>query len=157
MSLTVTRRLLGCRLCAAFLLVAAGTCSRAEAVPTCSFSSSATLSFGAVVALASTGDVSTNTGTSFWVNCTSDVPSTPALYSATTRTLLSAGNALAFALSAAAPGGADVPTASPGMPLAITRNGTNQTVTLYGKITSNNFRSLPAGLYSRSVTLTIEY
>jgi spore coat protein U-like protein len=135
----------------------AAACTHALAVPTCTVATGATLSFGAVVALASTGDVTTNSGGSFWVNCTSDVIAAPSLYSATPRALTSGGNSLAFALSAVAPGGAELPTASPGAPLGITRNGTNQTVTLYGRIYSSNFRSLPAGAYASSIALTLEY
>jgi hypothetical protein len=115
------------------------------------------LSFGAVVALASTGDVTTNSGSSFWVNCTSDVAAAPALYSASARTLLSGGNSLPFALSIVSPGGVELPTASPGTQLGLTRNGSNQTVTLYGKILATNFQSLSSGMYSTSLTLTLEY
>ncbi len=132
-------------------------CTPARAVPTCTSDSGATLSFGAIVALASSADVTTNSGSSFWVNCTSDVATAPALYSTTPRTLLSGGQRLPFALSAVSPGGAELPTASPGTPLAIARNGSNQTVTLYGKILASNFKSLPAGMYSTSIILTIEY
>jgi spore coat protein U-like protein len=115
------------------------------------------LSFGAVVALASTGDVTTNSGGSFWVNCTSDVAAPPALYSATPRTLLSGGSSLPFALSIVSPSGVELPTASPGTQLGVARNGSNQLVTLYGKISATNFQSLSPGMYSRSITLTLEY
>jgi spore coat protein U-like protein len=137
--------------------VVAAACTHALAVPTCTVATGATPSFGAIVALASTGDVTTNSGSSFWVNCTSDVTAAPSLYSATPRMLTSGGNSLPFALSAVAPGGAELPTASPGAPLGFTRNGTNQTVTLHGHIHASNFRSLPAGAYARSIALTLEY
>lgn len=129
----------------------------ALAVPTCTVASGSTLSFGAVVALASTGNVNTNSGTSFWVNCTADVTATPALYSGSTRALVSGGHSLPFALSAASAGGTDLPTASPGTSLGIAKNGANQTVPLYGRITASNFKSLPSGFYSTSITLTVEY
>ena len=138
-------------------ILAAGACMPVHAVPTCTIASGAMLSFGAVVALASTGDVSTNSGSSFWVNCTSDVAAAPALYSATPRTLLSGGNSMPFALSIVSPGGVELPTASPGTLLGLTRNGSNQMVTLYGKILATNFQSLSPGMYSRSITLTLEY
>src|ERR1700719_1529462 len=128
-----------------------------RAVPTCTVASGAMLSFGAVVALASTGDVTTNSGSSFWVNCTSDVAAAPAVYSATPRTLLSGGNSLPFALSIVSPGGVELPTASPGAQLGLTRNGSNQMVTLYGNILAPNFQSLSPGMYSRYITLTLEY
>jgi hypothetical protein len=59
-----------------FLLT--GAAVEALAIPTCMVASGATLSFGAIVALASTGDVTTNSGTSFWVNCTAEVSAAPA-------------------------------------------------------------------------------
>ena len=138
-------------------MLLAGACLSAQAVPTCTIASGAMLSFSAMVALASTGDVTTNSGSSFWVNCTSDVAAAPALYSATPRTLLSGGNSLPFALSIVSPGGVELPTASPGAQLGLTRNGFNQVVTLYGKILASHFQSLPPGMYSRSITLTLEY
>lgn len=147
----------GSRIAQLSLMLVAGACTSVQAVPTCTVASGAMLSFGAVVALASTGDVTTNSGSSFWVNCTSDVAAAPALYSSTPRTLLSGGNNLPFALSMVAPGGAELPTASPGAQLGITRNGANQMVTLYGKILATNFQSLSPGVYSRSITLTLEY
>jgi spore coat protein U-like protein len=145
--------------CIAWLssILAAGACMPVQAVPTCTIASGAMLSFGAVVALASTGDVTTNSGISFWVNCTSDVAAAPALYSATTRTLISGSNSLPFVLSLVSPGGASLPSISPGTQLGITRNGSNQIVTLYGKILATNFQSLAAGVYSSSITLTVEY
>lgn len=147
----------GSRIAWLSLILAAGACMPAQAVPTCTVASGAMLSFGAVVALASTGDVSTNSGSSFWVNCTSDVAAAPALFSATPRTLLSGSNSLPFALSIVSPGSVELPTASPGTPLGLTRNGSNQMVTLYGKILATNFQSLSPGMYSRSITLTLEY
>jgi spore coat protein U-like protein len=138
-------------------MLLAGAGLSAHAIPTCTIASGATLSFGAIVALASTGDVTTNSGSSFWVNCTSDVAAVPALYSATPRTLLSGGNSLPFALSIVSPGGVELPTASPGAQLGFARNGSNQMVTLYGKVLAANFQSLPPGMYSRSITLNLEY
>lgn len=138
-------------------MLLAGACLSAQAVPTCTIASGAMLSFGAMVALASTGDVTTNSGSSFWVNCTSDVAVAPALYSATPRTLLSGGNNLPFALSIVSPGGVELPSASPGAQLGLARNGSNQMVTLYGKVLAANFQSLSPGMYSRSITLTLEY
>lgn len=137
------------------LAAVASTCS--IAVPTCTSASGATLAFGTIVALASTGDITANTGSSFWVNCTSDVTAAPTLHSNTERTLTSGGNSLPFALSAVAPGSVDLPSSSPGTVLTITRNGANQTVTLYGKVRAADFKALPSGTYSRSITLTIEY
>jgi len=144
------------RLTSAVFAVAASTA--AIAVPTCTTASGATLAFGSIVALASTPDVTTNSGSSFWVNCTSDVTSAPTLYSSTERKLQSGFAELSFALSLATPGGIELPSASPGAPLTgLTRNGSNQTVTLHGKVRAADFKALPSGVYSRSITLTIEY
>ena len=140
-----------------FACVLAGIGTGAMAVPTCTIASGATLSFGAIAALASTGDQTTNSGSSFWVNCTSDVTTTPAIYSATERTLQSGDNHLPFALSAVSAGAAELPASSPGTPLGIAKDGTNKTVTLYGKVLAVNFKALPSGLYSRSATITVEY
>ncbi|MES2941086.1 MAG: spore coat protein U domain-containing protein [Pseudomonadota bacterium] len=139
---------------AALLLGVAGA---ASAAPQCMVGSGAQLAFGTVVALASSPDATSDTGAGFWVNCNAEVASAPLLYSDTSRTMGSAGGNLPFTLSLAAPGGLQLPTASPGTALAIVRNGTNQTVTLYGKIRSVDFRALPAGVYSTTVTLTLEY
>ena len=130
---------------------------QAWAVPTCTVAPTATLSFGTVVALAATGDISTNTGSSFWVNCTSDTTVSPSLYSATSRTLLSGAGSLPFTLSVNSPGGIEIASAPPGTQLGIVRDGTNQTVVLYGRIFASSFQSLPAGVYTRSIVLTIEY
>jgi len=132
-------------------------CTHALAVPTCAVATGATLSFGAIVALASTGDVTSNSGSSFWVNCTSDVIAAPSLYSATPRVMTFGGNSLPFALSVVSPGGAELPTASPGAALGLVRNGSNQTVTLHGRVNASQFSSLPAGVYARSIALTLEY
>jgi len=138
------------------LLALAGA-STAWALPTCIVATAGTLSFGSVVALASTPDVTTNSGSSFWVNCTVDVPGTPAIYSNSSRVMVSGGNNLPFYLSAESPGGLDLPTSSPGSALAISRNGTNETVTLYGKVFTNDFKALPSGVYTTVITVTVEY
>ncbi len=147
----------GYRTHGACALLLALACMPARAAPTCTVAANATLSFGTIVALAGSGDVTANSGTSLWVSCTSDVAAAPSLYSGTPRVLVSGGNSLPFALSAIAPGGAELPTASPGATLGILRNGTQQTVTLYGKVAANNFRALPSGSYATLISLTIEY
>jgi len=100
-------------------------------VPACTVATGATLSFGAVAA--------------------------PSLHSVTPRTLTSGGSGLPFALRAVTPGGAELPTASPGAPREFTRSGNNQTATLHAQTHSSNFRLLPAGAYARSIALTLDY
>jgi hypothetical protein len=79
------------------------------------------------------------------------------MHSSTPRTLISGAHSLPFALSAVTPGGAELPATSPGAALGFARNGTNQTITLHGRIGASNFRSLPAGAYTRQIALTLEY
>ena len=140
------------------LLLLASICNSAMAAPTCTIATGATLSFGSVVALASTPDQTTNSGTSFWVNCSEDVTAAPTLYSSTTpRTLQSSVYSIPLALSTHSPGGPELPFASPGMPLNVLRNGTAETVVLFAKIQSTHFRSLPSGSYTAVLSLTVEY
>ena len=50
----------------------------------------------------------------------------------------------------------DLPTALPGTQFNVTRDGQNHPVTLQAKTFTQDFKSLPAGLYSASMTLTVE-
>lgn len=138
------------------LLLAVGA-GEVRAVPTCTAALSSVLSFGVIKALASTGDVTANSGSTFWINCTSDVSAGPWLYSATTRTLVSGGSNLPFLLSASSAGGTELASSPPGTAVNIPRDGNSQTVTLYGKLLNVNFRGLPSGYYSRDITLTVAY
>lgn len=140
------------------LLWLTSSCNSALAIPTCTIATGATLPFGSVVALASTPDQTTNSGTSFWVNCSEDVTAAPSLYSSTTpRSLVSGANSIPLALSTQAPGGPELPFASPGVPLNLISNGSAETVVLYAKIRSIHFRSLPSGSYTATLALTVEY
>jgi spore coat protein U-like protein len=139
------------------VIVLAGIAPHALAVPTCTVASGAQISFGAVVALASSGDQTANSGSSFWVNCTADVAGTPSLYSSTPRVLQSGASTLPFSLSLVAPGGSELSSAPPGSGLGIAKDGTNQTVTLYGRLLNVHFRALPAGVYTRVITLSVQY
>jgi spore coat protein U-like protein len=134
-----------------------GVVSEAWAVPTCTIASSPTISFGSFAALRSTGDQFANSGTSFWVNCTSDVTSAPTLYSASTRTMSSGVNQLPFTLSLSPSMSSGLPSTAPGEALSIARDGTSKTVTLYGRLASADFRVLPHGLYTTMVTLNLDY
>lgn len=137
-------------------LVCSGNSALAE--PYCTISSGATLSFGSVVALASTPDQTTNSGTSFWVNCSSEVTSAPSLYSSTTpRALVYGADSIPLALSTHSPGGPELPSASPGIPLDLMLDGNAQTVVLYAKVQSIHFRNLQSGSYGATLSLTLEY
>lgn len=129
----------------------------AAAVPTCTVAAGANLSFGIVVPLASTGDITSNSGGSFWINCSADVLSAPAIYSASAREMRNGGNSLPFLLSATSPGGLDLPRASPGTSLTIANTGSNEPVILYGKLRAADFKGIASGSYSTVVWLTVEY
>jgi hypothetical protein len=143
-----------------FVLIAAAlgiVCSNAIA-QSCTVAAGGVLVFQGVIPLASTGNQTTDSGQSFKVNCDSGVTAALRLYSATPRVMRNSSYGLPFNLSltSGAPSN-DLPTASPGAQLNITRNGQDQPVTLYAKIFTQDFRSLPGGLYSASITLTVEY
>jgi spore coat protein U-like protein len=129
----------------------------ASAVPTCSVATGGTLSFGTIVPLASSPDVTSNTGSSFWVNCSSDVATAPAIYSISPRTMSNGISSLPFHLSAESPSGLSLSSSSPGSPLSISNDGNNQTVTLYGRIRTVDYQGLSSGLYTAVVWLTVEY
>lgn len=139
------------------LVLALAVATPCLAVPTCSIATTASLDFGVVVPLASTGDISSNTGASLWVNCSADVANAPAIYATATRAMVSGGNQLPFRLSTQSPGGAELPYSSPGDALGIDRDGTDQTVTLHGRILVEDFKALPSGQYTQVLSLTVEY
>jgi spore coat protein U-like protein len=124
----------------------------------CTVGTGGALAFGSVVALASTTNQTTDSGQSFKVKCDSGVAGTLRLYSATPRVMQHNASSLPFNLSLnSGAANDDLPTAPLGAPFDITRNGTDQAVILYAKIYSQNFRSLPSGLYSAAIVLTLEY
>ena len=142
------RQLLAASLCAAVV--------GAQAVPTCTVATGATLNFGAIVALASTPDQLTQSGSSFWVNCSADVSNAPSLYSTTPWALHAADQTLPFQLSL------NnfltlLPTNGPGAALPIVANGSNQVVTIYARLLATQFRALPAGDYTGVVSVSIDY
>lgn len=141
-------------LCFALALLASGP---ALAVPTCTVASGGLLSFGNVVPLASTGDIGSNTGGSFWINCNTEVTSSPAIYSASLRQMSNGAAILPFRLSVSSVGGADLAVSAPGTALDLARDGSNETVTIYGKILAADFKGLPSGAYSQVVMVTVEY
>jgi len=137
-------------------LAAALLAGCADAVGGCTVPSASLLDFGTIDA-ASSPDQSTNSGSSFWVNCTSDVKTMPKLYSGSARAMTFGAYTLPFRLSLVSPGAADLPTSPPGMPLAIAHYNINEVIPLYSKILASDFRTLPAGVYATAITLTLEY
>jgi hypothetical protein len=142
-----------------FVLIAALAMASMDALAqSCTAGSGGILVFQGVIALASTGNQTTDSGQSFKVKCDSGVTGTLRLYSATQRVMRNSSFSLPFNLSltSGAPSN-DLPTTSPGAQINITRNGLDHPVTLYAKIFTEDFRTLPGGLYSASITLTVEY
>jgi spore coat protein U-like protein len=124
----------------------------------CTVAQGGVLAFPGVVALASSGNQTTDSGQSFKVSCDSSVVGILRLYSATPRIMSNGGYSLPFNLSMLNGASSnDLSMVAPGTEVNIPRDGQAQTVTLYAKIFAQNFRSLPAGLYSTSITLTLEY
>lgn len=121
----------------------------------CTVSGSATIAFGAFEALASSGNQSANSGSTFVVKCTPNEK--PALYSTTPRTLVSGTSSLPFSLSIVSPGGPELPSMSPGAPMSFIQDNKDQVFVIHGLVRSADFRGLPSGTYSRVVTLTLEY
>lgn len=144
--------------CHGVLITVLAIANTNAAAQSCTVATGGALAFGAVVALASTANQTTDSGQSFKVNCDSGVAGTLRLYSATPRVMHSNGSSLPFNLSLNSGAASDdLPTAALGAPFNITRNGTDQAVILYAKIYTQNFRALPGGLYSAALMLTVEY
>lgn len=119
--------------------------------------SASTMDFGSVAALASTADV-TATSSGLQVACTTGT--SPTIWSDSVRTLVNGVNNFAFNLSQTSGAAADnLPTTTLGAEAitGYTANGSLITVPLYGKILSANFSSKPAGAYSRTVTVSVNY
>jgi spore coat protein U-like protein len=124
----------------------------------CSVASGPILAFQSIVALASTGNQTTDTGQSLKVACDSSVVGTLRLYSGSPRVMSNGSYSLPFNLSLNSGAASnDLSTLSPGTQFNIMRDGQMQTVTLYAKVFADDFKALPAGLYSTSITLTVEY
>jgi hypothetical protein len=142
-----------------FVLVAVLAMASTNAIAqSCTVASGGMLVFQGVILLASTGNRTTDSGQSFKVKCDSGVAGTLRLHSGTPRVMRNGSNNLPFNLSltSGAPSN-DLPTAPPGAQINITRDGLDHPVILYAKIYTEDFRTLPGGLYSASITLTVEY
>ena len=142
-------------LATALLSLLATTCAQADSG--CFVAPGAQIAFGVVVALASTGDVDGDSGSSLVVQCAADVEVSPSLYASTPRVMTGPGGELPFRLSLASAGGPELVDAAPGSPLAVTGDGQDHVVPLHARLRAVDFAALPAGSYAGSVTLTIEY
>jgi spore coat protein U-like protein len=122
----------------------------------CEVSNSGTIAFGNVVALASTGDQSVSNATGFKVACSTGL--TPYIFSATSRVMTSGANTLAFDLCLTACTGSNgLAVGATTDALSITQNGSLQSVPLYARILAANFKGKPAGDYTQTVVISVEY
>lgn len=129
---------------------------------TCSVSAS-TLSFGSIAALNTTADVIGDTAGSLTVACTTGT-TTPKIYSATARTMSNGVGTtpptLAFNLSQTAGAATnDLPinlTTAAAM-TGYTANGSAIAVPIYGRIPSASFAGKPAGSYTATIVISVDY
>lgn len=128
---------------------------------TCSVSAS-TLSFGSIAALNTTADVTGDTAGSLSVACTTGT-TTPKIYSTTARTMSNGAttpSTLAFNLSQTAGAATnDLPaTAIAAVAMTgYTANGAAIVVPIYGRIPSASFAGKPAGSYTATIVISVDY
>lgn len=124
----------------------------------CEVSASGTIDFNSVIALASSGDKSANNTSGFTVACSSDL--SPKIYSTTARAMSDGTHSLPFqlCLGGSCSGSNDLATAQTGAnSLSLTQNGSMQAVALSAKILAADFKALPAGSYTKAVTISVDY
>jgi len=128
---------------------------------TCSVSDS-TLSFGSIAALNTTADVTGDTAGSLTVACTTGTTA-PIIYSTTARTMsdgATAPSTLAFNLSQTAGASTnDLPlTAATAVAMTgYTADGSAIVVPIYGRIPSASFAGKPAGSYTATIVISVDY
>jgi spore coat protein U-like protein len=117
----------------------------------------AKIDFGPVVALESTGDKAGDSSEGFQVACSTGL--SPQIYSTSDRVMTSGANNLAFDLCLSACNGSNaLATTQLGADtLTIIQDGSLKPVTLHGRIKAANFKSLPAGSYTTTVTVSVDY
>ncbi|HVZ45626.1 MAG TPA: spore coat protein U domain-containing protein [Ramlibacter sp.] len=123
----------------------------------CEVQTSGSIDFGSVVALASTGDQAVSNATGLTVACSNGL--SPSLYSATDRNMLNGADQLPFDLCVADCTGSNGMGASSdaATPIDITTDGSLHAVPLYARIKAADFKGLPAGAYSKTVTINVLY
>jgi spore coat protein U-like protein len=129
----------------------------ATLVSACEVSPTAAIHFGDITTLASSGDKTANSGSTFQVACSSDVA--PLISTTASRIMLFGAVPLPFNLSLTSGAAADdfPPTATG---LSMTKDGTLKTVTLYGKVLAANFTGANAkiaGAYTVDLTVALAY
>lgn len=123
----------------------------------CEVSAASAISFGSFAALASSGDRTANSGSTFQVACSADA--LPTIYASGDRIMLNGTAELPFNLSLASGAAADdlpVDSAS-ATALTVTQDGDLHDVVLYAKTFAADFKSLPSGAYTTDVTVAVVY
>jgi spore coat protein U-like protein len=147
---------------AAGVSMAAGSVSSnltvdATLVSACEVSPTAAIHFGNITTLLSAGDQMADSGSTFQVACSKDVA--PLISTTAVRTMLFGAVPLPFNLSLT-PGAAvdNFPPTATG--LVMVKDGTMQTITLYGRVLAANFTGLSAkimGAYTVNLTVDLAY
>jgi len=123
----------------------------------CEVSPTAAISFGTFAALASTGDKTANSQSTFQVACSNSA--TPTIYATGTREMANGVNVLPFKMSLTSGAAADdLPyTSGTASTLTLTQDGSLHDVVLYAKVLAADFKGLPSGAYTRNVTVSVAY
>jgi spore coat protein U-like protein len=123
----------------------------------CEVSAASAIDFGSFAALASTGDRTANSGSTFQVACSADAE--PTIYASGNRIMLNGAAELPFNLSLTSGAAADDLPSDSGSAtaLAVTQDGDLHNVVLYAKTFAADFKSLPSGAYTTDVTVAVVY
>ena len=125
----------------------------------CTVSSTSAIAFGSFAALASTGDKTANSGSTFQVACSASA--SPTIYAVGTRSMSDGviPSLLPFNLSLTSGAAAnDLPlTQGTATALTVTQDGDLHDVVIYAKTLASNFKSLPSGPYTTTVTVSVDY
>jgi spore coat protein U-like protein len=117
----------------------------------------AAIDLGSVVALASTAAKEVSNASDFKVACTSGL--SPVIYSTTTRAMSDGTHSLPFALclGGSCTGSNPLASTSTGDALPTAVDGSLHPVALTAKIVPADFKTLPAGAYTATVTINVDY
>lgn len=125
----------------------------------CEVSATSAISFGNVVALASTtANTAANSGSTFQVACS--VSESPTIYASGTREMINGTDVIPFTLSVVSSGGAELPSTSgtaAALPGSFVQDGDLHNVTLYSTIDAADFKSLPSVAYTTDLTVAVVY
>jgi len=145
---------------------AAGTASSSTTVDAtlttaCEVSPTAGIHFGSFAALARTGDKFANSGNTFQVACSRSA--NPKIYATGTRSMVNGTYALPFKLTLNSCGPSECTNSLPsnsgsGASLdEFQQDGSLHTLRLYSEVEAANFKSLPSGAYTTTVSVSVSY